>query len=104
MGKFTVTKIRDTVVDYTSPFWYESALIVMKEPTSDGLLLYLGPFRQDVWFLLLLSVPITTAIIAAANYGETHMEETGNAPKLKTISGMCFWLVFGAIFQQGEKL
>ncbi|KAI0233282.1 Glutamate receptor ionotropic, delta-2 [Lamellibrachia satsuma] len=103
LGKFTVTDIRDTVVDYTSPFWYEPALIVMKKPVSDALLLYLGPFQPEVWFCVLLSLPLMTFIIAIVNYAEHHIGETGNSPRLKTLCITCFWLIFGAMFQQGSR-
>ena len=104
LGKFTVTDIRDTVIDYTSPFWHEPALIVMKKPVSDALLLYLGPFQQEVWFCLLLSLPLMTIIIAVMNYAEHHIGETGNSPSLKTLCITCFWVIFGAMFQQGKEL
>ena len=44
-AKFTVTSIRDTVIDYTEPFWFEHAVIAMKKPTANNLLLYLAPLR-----------------------------------------------------------
>ena len=44
-AKFTVTEIRDTVIDFTTPFWHEPAVIVMKKPDDENLYTYLGPFR-----------------------------------------------------------
>ncbi len=59
MAKFTITAIRDTVIDYTAPFWYEPAVIVMKQPEENSLLVYLGPFKPEVWYLVISSIPFT---------------------------------------------
>jgi len=102
LGKFTITNIRDTVVDYTAPFWHESALIVMKKPSQDALLLYLGPFRQDVWLCLLASVPLATVITAMVSYAESVLTKPEQTTRLRQFFGPCFWLIFGAVFQQGH--
>ena len=36
MGKFTRTSLRDTVIDYTTPFIYESAVMAMRKPETGG--------------------------------------------------------------------
>ena len=36
MGKFTRTSARESVIDYTTPFMYESAALVMRKPSTDG--------------------------------------------------------------------
>lgn len=102
LGKFTITNIRDTVVDYTAPFWHESAQIVMKKPSNDALFLYLGPFRHDVWLCLLASVPITTAVTAVTFYVESLLNQPSHEPKLRQYFCPCFWLIFRALFQQGH--
>ena len=45
LAKFTVTSIRDQVIDYTTPFWHEPAVIVMKKPEGESMFVYFGPFR-----------------------------------------------------------
>ena len=65
VGKFTITQIRDSVIDYTDPYWHEAAVIVMRKPSEDHLLIYLGPFHWQVsiesnWkliFVLILKMP-----------------------------------------------
>ena len=47
-AKFTITAIRDTVVDFGSPFWYEPTVIVMSKPKEDSLWIYAGPFTAEV--------------------------------------------------------
>ena len=47
VAKFTVTEIRDTVIDFATPFWHEPAVIVMKKPQDEHLYSYLGPFRYN---------------------------------------------------------
>ena len=98
LGKFTVTDNRDSVIDYTAPYWHESGQILMMKPAARGLLLYSGPFRREVWLFLFLSVPIMTIILVAANCGETHIGESA-----RTLHDMCLWLIFGAVFQQGDE-
>ncbi|KAI0233279.1 Glutamate receptor ionotropic, kainate 2 [Lamellibrachia satsuma] len=94
LGKFTITNIRDTVVDYTAPFWHESAQIVMKKPSNDALFLYLGPFRHDVWLCLLASVPITTAVTAVTFY----VESSWWTPRLDATRIMVgFWWFFAIV-------
>ena len=36
MGKFTRTSARESVIDYTTPFMFESAALVMRKPGTDG--------------------------------------------------------------------
>ena len=105
MAKFTITQIRDSVVDYTVPFWHESAVMVMRMPEENSLLVYLGPIHNELWLSIILAVPFmafslaSVAVMRAAVYGGVAV--------LKKLSFLAYfnasvWFSYGALVQQGD--
>ena len=53
---FTISSIRQEAVDFTIPYIDLGLTVIMKKKISEkGLLAFMDPFTNDVWFLLFCS-------------------------------------------------
>lgn len=56
VAAFTISSLRQEVIDFTIPYIDLGLTVIMKKKESEkGLLAFMDPFTNDVWFLLFLS-------------------------------------------------
>jgi hypothetical protein len=104
LGKFTITSIRDEVIDYTNPFWYEPAVIVQKRPSPNAMYTYVGPFRQEVWWSVIASVPFMGVVLAFVRYAEERLVREGKTRGFTETARVSLWYSYGAMLQQGRLI
>ncbi|KAK8386628.1 hypothetical protein O3P69_017841 [Scylla paramamosain] len=64
MAGFTITHIRETVIDFTHAFFEEPTTILIPPPREqNNFLAFLEPFSWQVWFLTLVSIMVVGPIM-----------------------------------------
>nr|XP_027216628.1 glutamate receptor ionotropic, delta-1-like [Penaeus vannamei] len=64
MAGFTITHIRDTVIDFTHAFYEEPTTILIPPPREqDNFLAFLQPFTWQVWLIILASVVVVGPVM-----------------------------------------
>ncbi|XP_057319643.1 glutamate receptor ionotropic, kainate 2-like [Microplitis mediator] len=110
---FTITKERESVVDFTMPFMNLgiSILYLSPEDKEPELFSFLSPFSADVWIYMataLLAVSIMFFIQARMSPAEwlnphpcvSDPEELENSFSFKN----CLWVTVGSLMQQGSDI
>ena len=105
MAKFTITRLREAVIDFTVPFWHESCVMVMRKPDEKSSLIYLGPFRSEVWYSIFLAIPfIAVALTGLALLRARIHSNTVVFTRKQILRSLhrSVWFAYGALVQQGE--
>ena len=107
VAKFTVTSLRDTVIDYTVPFWHEPAVMVMRKPEENSMVIYLGPFQTNVWYATFLAIPVMGVAIAGVTLLRAtiyHGKAVWNRANIFRSVYSSIWFTYGALVQQGNSI
>ncbi|KAK2152669.1 hypothetical protein LSH36_322g05030 [Paralvinella palmiformis] len=104
IAKFTITRLRESVIDFTVPFWHEPCVMVMRKPDEKSSLIYLGPFRDEVWYSIFLAIPVMAAAMTGVALLRTRIYSS--QPILNSRGVLCglhrsLWFAYGALVQQG---
>lgn len=103
VGKFTISEDRDSVIDYTVPFWYEPAVIVQKKPSPQSLFIYTRPFRAELWLAVAMAVLAISVCVTAINEANLHMQNGKRYTRLLEEGASALWYAYGAAVQQGLR-
>ncbi|CAD5111301.1 DgyrCDS619 [Dimorphilus gyrociliatus] len=95
-GKFTIGEARDTVIDFTKPFWQEDSVMVMKLPEPDNSTFFLTPFQWPIWLSIFALLPFTAFFLGLT---------VKWSRKLCTLRSFtrAFSLIVSSLLQQGRK-
>lgn len=86
VAAFTISSIRQEAIDFTIPYIDLGLTVIMKTKTSEkGLLAFMDPFTNDVWFLLFCSTMYVGFLIHVCSklspygyYGQTAQTDESN--------------------------
>lgn len=96
----THTALRDTVLEFSSSFYYESIGIMIKVPgKGESLWRMFVLFSKEIWIFILLVSFVSTFVLYALHKLspvplDSEFEHFGN----------CLWYVFSCMANQGDKL
>ena len=63
MAKLTVTHMRETAIDFVTPFWSESAVMVMRRSGESNMLNFVQPLSDLVWVCMFVCLPVMGATV-----------------------------------------
>ncbi|XP_023239045.1 ionotropic receptor 93a-like [Centruroides sculpturatus] len=98
-----ITKKSNEIIDYTEHISIGMTSILIQKPTEPPrTFIFLRPFSAEVWYCILLSIPILATILYFINtfspfYHVSNVKHDRGLFKFYN----CFWYVYGAILQQG---
>ncbi|KAK4328126.1 hypothetical protein Pmani_001447 [Petrolisthes manimaculis] len=121
INEITITRRRETVVDFTQPYYLESTTLVSRAPAElPRAMAVFKPFHLEVWGLLLLVTFLTGPVVFILSRGhnfcvnqydwsesagmeETEVDIEGNCDGLVNVGVICFNM-FRSVVIQGNRL
>lgn len=105
MSGLTVSAERESVVDFTHPFWVESSSVLMRTSTLSSDLHLLQPLHWHVWTGL-ISVALICAIIMCgieSKSDELYSKPDSQPTTILSMARYCerVWTVTATLVQQG---
>ena len=84
----TINDARETVVDFTAPYWEEPSVVLLRKPSDRKYLYFTKPFQGVVWLLILLTVAVSgTAIFLFSATGQ-HITKARDKAKPDSAPGL----------------
>ena len=99
VGVFSVIQVRQSVVDFTVPFYLDSNAILIPPPTRGSqLFAFAKPFRLNVWLLLVAFIFILSFTMwmqdKVLQVNKSHLD------KPTKLSSNGFLFIYGILFTQ----
>ena len=105
VGPYTITSIRETVIDFSVPFMEDGGGILTKKDNSgSNVMAELGTFSTAVWLSLLgTTLGVGTVFYATLRFSSNSEEEQDKEAQGWRLS-TCLLYICGSIMQQGRCL
>ncbi|XP_069994897.1 probable glutamate receptor [Penaeus vannamei] len=100
--EITITETRETVVDFTAPYWLEALTLVSRAPEErDRSMAVFWPFSWLVWVCIVLSSVVVGPLVSASAWAtERYLEEAKPRPSLQA----SVFSLFRSLVVQGNLL
>lgn len=107
VGPFTITSIRESVIDFTKPYMEDGIGILTRKSTGESQKMFkmFKPFHESVWGFIFASVVIVGILLFIVNYFSPFTAYNRKAPDSSPdeVSLMeSIWLIFGSYVEQGS--
>ncbi|KAK3089561.1 hypothetical protein FSP39_004629, partial [Pinctada imbricata] len=108
VGPFTITSIRETVIDFTKPYMEDGAGILTRKPESNANKMFqmFKPFSLTVWICIGVSILVVGVLLFIANRMSPftrYNRKEKFAPKDEIRLLSCMWLIFAFFMEQGGE-
>ncbi|XP_064595457.1 ionotropic receptor 25a-like [Liolophura sinensis] len=105
IGPFSITALRDTVIDYTKPYMDDSIGILTRKPQRGAnLFQMMRPFSTNVWVcivvVILLGAVLLTVINRLTPYGKRHPGDQDFVVDEHSFS-QNLWIIYMSVVEQG---
>lgn len=105
IGPFSITALRDTVIDYTKPYMDDSIGILTRKPQRGAnLFQMMRPFSTNVWVcitvVVLLGGVLLTVINRLTPYGNRYPSDQDFVVDEHSFS-QNVWIIYMSVMEQG---
>ncbi|XP_033737179.1 glutamate receptor ionotropic, delta-1-like [Pecten maximus] len=106
IGPFTITSLRERVIDFTKPFMEDGAGILTTRPDadSDKFFRIIRPFALPVWGCIAIAIVCVGFLLFIVNrlspYTAYNRQDKESSPEEVSLTSN-MWLVFGTFVNQG---
>ncbi|XP_064647069.1 glutamate receptor 3-like [Lineus longissimus] len=102
----TITGARASVVDFADAYYFEPAIIMLKNPGEGSkLLVYLQPLHKYVWLCMMFVIPAMALVLwLFTKYSPFYTNQDESCyPQAVNMQRYfpCFWYMYGALLTQG---
>ena len=105
MADISTTYLRQKVVDFSHPYNFDVATVVMRRPMEDdsnSYLSYIKLYRWDVHVLIWASIGIAYTVVKVIErvnpfYKQRRVAAKGN-------HSISIWLLYGSLLKQGKQI
>ncbi|XP_067672970.1 glutamate receptor ionotropic, delta-1-like [Haliotis asinina] len=111
-GPFTITSIRESVIDFTKPFMEDGAGIITRRPDGESQKMFkmFTPFAPTVWGCIVLAIVVVSILLYlvnryspfAAHKVLLNVSQGGSRAKMMSLK-TTFWLIYGSYMEQGGE-
>ena len=99
----TITAERETVVDFTIPYWEEPSGVLIRRPDEGSeVLKLLKPLQWSVWVTVILLFLLSSCVMYAYTVC-TNRLSTRQRDRTMTSFRNCLWYSFSALVNQGNR-
>jgi len=96
----TITAERETVVDFSFPYWEEPSGVLIRRPAEGSKLLnLLKPLQWSVWLTVIVEVLLASVVIYACTACANHLAARQRDTTMTSFEN-CLWYSFGALVNQ----
>lgn len=98
---------RDTVMDFTHPYFYEFSAILLKRPDPDATKwrTLIDPFSPTVFLCIGVSLPLTSFLLCLFEKYNPFYRKVNDRKRVRGLHHYSdsFWYMYGALLTQGIK-
>ncbi|XP_046352525.2 glutamate receptor-like [Haliotis rufescens] len=109
-GPFTITSIRESVIDFTKPFMEDGAGIITRRPDGESQKMFkmFTPFAPIVWGCIVIAIIVVSVLLYLVNRyspfaAHKVLPESGHAGSHAEMMSLktTLWLIYGSYMEQG---
>ena len=103
IGPFTITSIREEVIDFTKPFMEDGVGILTQRPNSDAKNMFkmFTPLTPLVWGALAGAVVLVSVCLYSIERLSPYSARNVDGNRKLGVMG-CVWLIYGSYMEQGR--
>ncbi|ESP03953.1 hypothetical protein LOTGIDRAFT_110473, partial [Lottia gigantea] len=105
VGPFTITSIRETVIDFTKPYTEEGIGILTRRPDNESTKMFkmFTPFAPVVWSCIVIGVAVVGVLLYLVNRASPYSDHKLYPETPRMTLKESLWVVYGSYMEQGGE-